>query len=85
MLQFQSADNFKPFLSQGYSIYITGGIHNEVVAAVSFIATTNGLYIDAIAVSHGTGAVACKLSKKSHFDETEAQRHLIERTVNASF
>ncbi len=61
VLEFQTKKNFSDFLSTGFSFMITGGSHTEVVAAATFTTTSDGLFIDALAVANGHAPQACKL------------------------
>ena len=62
MLEFESEDAFAGFVQHGYTLVILGGNHNDIVAAASFIVASDGLFVDAIAVSHGTHKDSCKMS-----------------------
>ena len=85
MLIFQSKDKFNAVLRHGYSLCIRGGTHQEIVAAVIFIASIDGLFIDVIAVAHGHAPGACRLAQSLFCADTDAQRSLIEQAVDGSF
>jgi hypothetical protein len=53
MLKFESKQVFRDFVIHGYCIVITGGSNNVIIAAAAFIVEPDGLFLDAIAVSHG--------------------------------
>jgi hypothetical protein len=62
MLKFETEQSFSNFVESGYSVVITGGTNPPVVvAAVSFVVAEDGIFIDAIAVSHGAHINACAL------------------------
>ena len=85
MLEFESQEIFSNFLRNGYSLHITGGVHHDVVAAVSFIRTPDGLFINAIAVSNGSGPSVCKLSSQSFGCSSPVHLPWLESVVDGSF
>ena len=85
MLEFHNEQIFEAFLSRGYSLVITGGTHQNIVAAVTFIVSTDGLFIDAIAVSHGRGTGVCKLKSDTLIGADDAQKSLIRQSEGGSF
>ena len=52
MLIFQSEVEFAAFIKNGYTVVVSVGDPNKIVAAASFITENDGLFVDAIAVSH---------------------------------
>jgi hypothetical protein len=68
MLVFQSEQSFYSFMQHGYSLVIRGGAHNKKVAAAAFTVWPDGLFLDAIIVSHGVHPNPCKLS--GHADKS---------------
>jgi hypothetical protein len=85
MLEFQGKDAFAAFLINGFSLVVTGGALNEIAAAAIFVVTRDGVFIDAIAVSHGRAPDACKLSRSTHVGTNSGQRSLIDESDNGSF
>jgi hypothetical protein len=65
MLVFESEDAFAGFVKHGYTVAITAGKHDEIVAAAAFVAAPDGIFVDAMAVSHGTHPNAFILSKSN--------------------
>jgi GNAT superfamily N-acetyltransferase len=62
MLEFETEQSFSNFVKSGYSVVITGGTEPPVVvAAASFVVAAEGIFVDAIAVSHGAHINACSL------------------------
>jgi hypothetical protein len=58
MMHFESASAFSNFTKQGHSVVMTvptGVGTSNIIAACSFIISTDGLFVDAIAVSDGSG------------------------------
>ena len=53
MLEDESEDQILEFMKKGAAILITGGIHDNIVGAASFVTMRDGLFIDLVAVSHG--------------------------------
>ncbi len=60
--EFQSGGEFSSFLNKGRAIAITGGAHEEIVAAVVFIGIKRGMFIDALAVANGHAPGGCNLN-----------------------
>jgi hypothetical protein len=85
MILFQSKKQFEACLSKGYSLHITGGSLHEIVAAVTFIATPDGLFIDAIAVSNGRVPGACKLNVCTFVGSNDAEELFINQAEGGSF
>jgi hypothetical protein len=85
MLEFQGKDAFAAFLINGFSLVVTGGALNEIAAAAIFVVTRDGVFIDAIAVSHGRAPNMCKLSRSTHVGPDNGQRSLIDKSDNGSF
>jgi hypothetical protein len=77
MLEFQGKDAFAALLINGFSLVVTGGALNEIAAAAIFVVTRDGVFIDAIAVSHGRAPNMCKLSRSTHVGPDNGQRSLI--------
>ena len=75
MLHFQDPTPFNHFLKDGFSLFLTGGFHSEIIAAVTFIVAPDGVFIDTIAVSNGRGSNLCKLNPKT-FGTTNAYQKL---------
>ena len=65
MLEFPSKDTFETFMESGYSLLVTGGVHDEIVAAATFIVAKDGIFVGAIAVSHGKHPNACQVPEKT--------------------
>jgi hypothetical protein len=58
MMHFESASAFSTFTKHGHSVVITvptGLGTSNIIAACSFLISTDGLFVDAIAVSDGSG------------------------------
>ena len=72
ILEFEPEAVFNNFCEHGYSLVITGGAHDAVVAAAVFIIAPDGIFVDAIAVSHGRHENACKLTP-DYFKGTNEQ------------
>ena len=53
LLEFETETVYSTFVEQGYSIVITGGNHNSIVAAAVFMVASDGIFVDALAVSTG--------------------------------
>jgi hypothetical protein len=79
VLEFQNKENFSAFLSTGFSFMITGGSHAEIVAAATFTTTSDGLFIDALAVANGHAPQACKLLE-NQFVSSEDLLSLVNRS-----
>ena len=52
MLIFQSEVEFAAFMNKGFAVVVSCGDPNKTVAAASFMTEKDGLFVDAIAVSH---------------------------------
>ena len=78
MLEFQSETQFDAVLRNGYSFHITGGPHNEIIAAVIFVMASDGIFIDAVAVSNGSAPGVCQLSSNTFVEDPKhADRSLL--------
>jgi hypothetical protein len=75
MLFFESSKVFTEFVKLGYSLVVTAGPSQLVVAAASFIIEDDGLFVDAIAVSHGTHPDAYKPSVHGSHNNGNWQRY----------
>ena len=76
VLHFQSPEGFDECLSNGFSFHITGGYDNHIIAGVTFTVAEDGVFIDALAVSTGTGPDVSKLCIEQ-FGDTHSLRKLI--------
>jgi hypothetical protein len=85
MLEFQGKDAFAAFLINGFSLVVTGGALSKIAAAAIFVVTRDGVFIDAIAASHGRAPDMCKLSRSTHVGTDNGQRSLIDKSDNGSF
>jgi hypothetical protein len=85
ILEFQSPKDFAKVLSNGFSIAVIGGLHEEIVAAVVFIVTKHGIFIDAIAVANGHSPGACLLSSKTFLVAGAEQDAMMRNVVEKSF
>jgi len=75
LLYFQDPSPFYAFLKNGFALFLTGGVHSEIIAAVTFMVAPDGVFIDALAVSHGRGRGPCKLNSET-FGITNAYQKL---------
>jgi hypothetical protein len=74
MLCFESQKVFTEFVDRGYSVVVTAGPSQLVVAAASFVIEDDGLFVDAIAVSHGSHPDAYKPSVHGSHNNGNWQR-----------
>jgi hypothetical protein len=79
MLEFESAELFESFIDSGYSVVVTNETDHAIVAAASFVAHSDGIFVDAIAVSTGHHENSCPLSADKFIlvDDDDIQIHLL--------
>jgi hypothetical protein len=75
ILCFESQKVFTEFVDRGYSVVVTAGPSQLVVAAASFIIEDDGLFVNAIAVSHGSHPDSYKSSVHGSHNNDNWQRY----------
>ncbi len=79
-LKFYDEKGFHSLLKNTYSLHIVGGSLKKIVAAVIFTAYKDGVFLFALAVSHGGGSKSCKLKDATFYAKDEAQKQLFKNT-----
>lgn len=81
MIEFEPQPVFARFMQQAYAVVVTAGDNQNIVAAASFIVASDGVFVDAIAVSHGRHAKAFKLNNVDLMTETDIETFASEHNL----